>query len=190
VLRGTGGSWERGKQRGRRGGHTELHTSVGRRRRRLVGVIQGRPAVVQGDSSAPAAGGRWKRVELGQLGFLEPVAGSAAPVGLHAGVSTSAAAVAAGSEWPAAQSGRGRQDAGTGWGTGARRAGLACPARTPKRGGAGLRRSPRGGQCEPPAGPGWASCGLAQGHGGWWTGPAVGLEQAESARRLGCGPGT
>jgi hypothetical protein len=33
------------------------------------------------------------------------VAGSAAPVGLHAGVSTSAAA--AGSGWPAVQSGRG-----------------------------------------------------------------------------------
>jgi hypothetical protein len=44
-------------------------------------------------------------VELGDLGVLELVAGSAASVGLHAGVSTSAAAV--GLEWPAAQSGRG-----------------------------------------------------------------------------------
>jgi hypothetical protein len=94
-----------GKRRGRRGGHTELLTSVGRRRRRLVDVVQGRPAAVQGDSCAPAAGNRQKRVELGQLGVLELVAGSAAPIGLHAGVSTSAAA--AGSEWPAAQSGRG-----------------------------------------------------------------------------------
>jgi hypothetical protein len=66
-------------------------------------VDQGRPAAVQGDSSAPAVGGRWKRAEIGQLGVLELVAGSAAPVGLHAGVSTSSSA--AGSEWLAAQSG-------------------------------------------------------------------------------------
>jgi hypothetical protein len=74
-----------------------------------------------------------------------------------------------------------------------RGAGLACPARTSKRGGAGLRRSPGGGRCEPLAGSRWASRGLAQGHGGWWTGPAVkanGLEQAESAAWLGCGLGT
>jgi hypothetical protein len=68
-------------------------------------VVQSRPAAVQGDNSAPAAGSRRKRVKLGQLGVLEIVAGSATSVGLHAGISTSAAA--AGSEWPAAQSGRG-----------------------------------------------------------------------------------
>jgi hypothetical protein len=91
-----------GKRGGRRGDHTELLTSVGKQWRRLVGVDQGRPVVVQGDSSAPASGGRRKRAELGQLGVLELVAGSAAPVGLHAGVSRSAAA---GLEWPAVQSG-------------------------------------------------------------------------------------
>jgi hypothetical protein len=83
----------------------ELLTSVGRQWRRLVGVDQGRPAAVQGDSSAPAVGGRRKRVEIGQLGVLELVVGSAAPVGLHAGVSTTSAAT--GSEWLVAQSGRG-----------------------------------------------------------------------------------
>jgi hypothetical protein len=73
-------------------GHPELLTLVRRRQRRLVGVVKGRSAAVQGDSSAPAAGGRWKRVEFGQLGVLELVAGSAAPIGLHTVVSTSAAA--------------------------------------------------------------------------------------------------
>jgi hypothetical protein len=72
-----------GKRRGRRGGHPELLTSIGKRQRRLVGVAHGRSAAVQGDSSAPAAGGRRKRVELRQLGILELVAGSAAPVGLQ-----------------------------------------------------------------------------------------------------------
>jgi hypothetical protein len=72
-----------GKRRGRRGGHPELLTSIGKRQRRLVGVAQGRAAAVQGDSSAPVAGGRRKRVELRQLGVLELVAGSAAPVGLQ-----------------------------------------------------------------------------------------------------------
>jgi hypothetical protein len=60
-------------------------------------VVKGRSAAVQGNSSASAAGGRRKRVEFGQLGVLELVAGSAAPVGLHAGVSRSAAAAAVGS---------------------------------------------------------------------------------------------
>jgi hypothetical protein len=55
-------------------------------------VVQGRSVAVQGDNSAPTAGGQRKRVELGQLGVLELVAGSAALVGLHAGVSMSAAA--------------------------------------------------------------------------------------------------
>jgi hypothetical protein len=90
VLRGTGAQGRGGKRRGRRGGHPELLTLVRRRQRGLVDVVKGRSAAVQGDSSAPAAGGRWKRVEFGQLGILELVAGSAAPVGLHVGVSTSA----------------------------------------------------------------------------------------------------
>jgi hypothetical protein len=99
-LRGEGENEEGGE-----GDHTELLTSVGKQWRRLDGVDQGRPAVVQGDISAPASGGQRKRAELGQLDVLELVAGSAAPVGLHTGVSRSAAV--AGSEWPTAQSGRG-----------------------------------------------------------------------------------
>jgi hypothetical protein len=69
---------------------------------------------------------------------------------------------------------------------------LACPARTPKRGGAGLRQSPGGGRCEPPAGPdglraGWrratAAGGPGQGGSAVWAKLGRGTEATAAERK-------
>jgi hypothetical protein len=74
-------------------------------------------------------------------------------------------------------------------------AGLACPARTPRCGGAGLHWSPGGGRCVPPAGPRWAcAAGLrpgleraraGRGRNRSWAESGVGLQPAKARANLG-----